>query len=203
MKQIPPERPALTRKERDLARNRKEIIETAVALFAEFGYYQTTMQMIAERAEFSVGYLYKHFSGKEEMFSEMVRFHMERLDEIIAEVDAEGMPPLEGLHRTYVRVAEHFNAHPDFMRIYHQEIGGESGEPLERKKDHYDDLVVTLDAAVAAGELRADLDVGMLAAAMTGAVRELFRVMSERGGDRPFTGLADIVFHYLIDPHRP
>ena len=169
------ENPGLSRKERELARYRNEIIEVAAALFAENGYYQTTMQMIAERAEFSVGYLYKHFSGKEEIYTDMVRFHMERLDEIIAEVADESLTPLARLHQTHVRIAEHFNDYPDFMRIYHQEIGGEFAEALERKKQHYDDLL---------------------------EVKELFKAMAERGGERPFDALADTLFRYLVDPLR-
>ena len=54
MNEAKPPTPA-TRRERELARHRQEILDAAVHLFAENGFHPTTMQMIAERAEFSVG----------------------------------------------------------------------------------------------------------------------------------------------------
>ena len=190
-----------TRKERDFARHRRDILDAAVSLFAGNGYYQTTMQMIADQAEFSVGYLYKHFSGKEEIYQEMVRFHLDRLDELIAEVEGRGLPPLEEIHRTYQEICRHFNRHRDFMRIFHEGIGGEFGELAQSKDKHFQDTVAKLTRAQESGELK-PYDPKLLAAAIQGATKELFGEFAERPGDDPFDTLPDVLFNLLIDPLR-
>lgn len=194
--------PKLTRKEREFAAHRCTILDAAVRLFAENGYHQTTMQMIAEATDFSVGYLYKHFSGKEEMYSVMVAFHLDRLDEIIEGAQDAHLSSLESLHKSLVRAADHFNRHRDFMRIYHLEIGGRFAETLERKSRHHCEMVDTLREAVESGELRAGTDPELLGSALQGAIRELFKTLAEREGERPFDALPDIVFRFLIDPLR-
>ncbi len=66
----------LTRKEREALRHRSAILEAAESLFAEQGFHATTVQMIADAAEFSVGYLYKHFDGKEDLYRTLVTGHL-------------------------------------------------------------------------------------------------------------------------------
>ncbi|PIE75435.1 hypothetical protein CSA17_07505, partial [bacterium DOLJORAL78_65_58] len=101
----------LSRKEREQQRHRQGILQAAVTLFAERGYHQTTMQMVAEKAEFSVGYLYKHFAGKEEMYQALLAFHIHSLDAIFAAQKARGLSPLEEIHASYSAICEHFNHH--------------------------------------------------------------------------------------------
>lgn len=190
-----------TRKEREFAQHHQEILDAAESLFAEKGYYQTTMQMIADSAEFSVGYLYKHFSGKEEMYKEMVQYHLGRFDELAAEVEAQGLSPLEEIHCTYQEICRHFNRHRDFMRIFHEGVAGDFCELSDSKKRHYQDILAKLIRAQEAGELK-PIDATLLAAAIQGATKELFGELAERPGDNPFDSLPDVLFSLLIDPHR-
>jgi len=190
-----------SRRERELARHRQEILKAAENLFAEHGFHETTMQMVADRVEFSVGYLYKHFSGKEEMHRQMILFHLAKMDELTSEVEALKLPPLDKLHRTYEEICRHFNDHRDFMRIFHKEIGGTCDELVAEKRQHFQQMVDSFDAAVTAGELRA-CDTQLLAAAVQGATKDLFGVMAERPGERPFDSLPDVLFSLIINPQR-
>jgi AcrR family transcriptional regulator len=58
----------LCRKEREYLQHRDEILQAAEKLFAEIGYHNTSMDMIAEKAEFSKGSLYNYFKNKEYLF---------------------------------------------------------------------------------------------------------------------------------------
>jgi len=146
--------PRETRKEREFRSHRREILRAAVQLFAEHGYHQTTMQMIAERADFSVGYLYKHFPGKEEMYAEMLERHMGRIDDLVAGVESLGLKPLDELRRVLEIVCEHFNEHRDFMRIYHLDMTEAFDALVERKRMHHEKTVVLLERAREAGSWR-------------------------------------------------
>jgi AcrR family transcriptional regulator len=58
----------MTRKEREREFKKKEILSAAVKLFAEKGYEYTTLDDIAEAAEFGKGTLYNYFQNKEDLY---------------------------------------------------------------------------------------------------------------------------------------
>ena len=58
------------------------ILETALELFRERGYEETTMRAIAERAGVALGSAYYYFSGKEQLIQAFYgRTHQEHLAE--------------------------------------------------------------------------------------------------------------------------
>jgi AcrR family transcriptional regulator len=197
-----PEPPyAPTRKEREYAQHHQDILTAAETLFAEKGYHPTTMQMIAEAAEFSVGYLYKHFPGKEDMYRELVRYHLGRMNQMLDEVDELDLPPLEELYRSLATICAHFNHHRNFMRIFHEGVGGDFCELTENKQQHREDMVNLLEVARSSGQLK-PCDPAMVAAAMQGAIKELFHELALSDQEPPFDSLPDLVFSLLIDPLR-
>jgi AcrR family transcriptional regulator len=52
-------------REKKAQRNRERIVSEALALFAHYGYEQTTMESIAEAAELSPSTLYRYFPSKD------------------------------------------------------------------------------------------------------------------------------------------
>jgi len=50
----------------------KKIVDAAYALFVEQGYHGTSMRQISDKAEITIGGIYNHFSGKDEIFEEVV-----------------------------------------------------------------------------------------------------------------------------------
>lgn len=188
-----------TRKQREHAQHHQDILDVAENLFAGHGYFQTTMQMIAEKAEFSVGYLYKHFNGKEDMYREMLNFHLARMDKLKAESSNLNLEPLDEIHHTYTVICQHFNKHPGFMRIFHEEIGGEFCQLSESKRQHHAEMVKLLQKAMEMEQLKA-FDTSLLASAIQGATKELFAELATRPGQRPFDPLPDLIFSLFITP---
>jgi len=195
------EAPILSRRERELLRHRGEIMDAATSLFSENGFYQTTVQMIAERADFSVGYLYKHFESKEQIYQATLDFHHGKLDEAIADVRAQGLPPLEELYRTYEAAAAHFNEYREFLRIYHNTIEVGKEDKPRKHEEHRQDLVSILDRAIAAGEIK-PVNAEIMASAIFGAAQELFKTLAKRDGENPLAPLPGTLFELLIDPVR-
>ncbi len=58
----------------DKEKRQAELLEAAIAVFAERGYQATTMDEIAERAGVSKGMLYIYFKNKEALFSAVFRW---------------------------------------------------------------------------------------------------------------------------------
>lgn len=52
--------------------SRNKIIDAAEKVFSKKGYYQTTMQDIADEAKVAKGTLYYHFKSKDELFVELL-----------------------------------------------------------------------------------------------------------------------------------
>jgi len=58
----------LTRKETEQKLHKDLIIRASAQIFAEKGYEKTTLDEVAQRAEFSKGSLYNYFENKEDLF---------------------------------------------------------------------------------------------------------------------------------------
>ncbi len=61
-----------TRKEREQEQRKQYILSCAEELFAENGYDNTSMAMIAEKSEFSVGTVYNLFPSKSDIYSSLL-----------------------------------------------------------------------------------------------------------------------------------
>jgi len=62
----------LPRREREKLRQRGEILEIALNLFAEKGFHGVSMHEVAGKAEFAIGTLYKFFQSKEDLYKALV-----------------------------------------------------------------------------------------------------------------------------------
>ena len=112
------------RKEREFRFRRAEILERAEKLFADGGFHETTMAEIAESSGFSIGGLYRFFSGKEQLYSILVMEKVRLMyDEIMGAVEREESTEgkIRALVMSHFAYVEH---HIDFYRLL---VGHESG----------------------------------------------------------------------------
>lgn len=147
-------------------RRRRSILDAARACFGESGFAGATIGRIADRAGVSNGLLYRFFRNKEHLF-EVV------LEEVIRDWVREMVPrdanqsatdALEGMFR---RSVEFCRAHPllpallrDDPTLQLARVGSAS---RDRVQPHRDLVAGILSRGVAAGELRAELDVAATA----------------------------------------
>lgn len=71
---------------------RRHIVETAVICFIEQGFHQTGIRDIARRAGVSLGNIYNHFSGKNELIAEIAALEAEELSELQDALAGTGNP---------------------------------------------------------------------------------------------------------------
>jgi len=119
-----PETKKLSRKEREAAWRRSEIIEAAGRLFVSKGYEATSIHEIADASEFSVGTLYNFFENKEDIYfavieAEMADFY-NRCREALSSADGPVLK-LEGFARAYFEFV--LDKKETVKRFWH-EIGG-------------------------------------------------------------------------------
>lgn len=83
---------------------RKLLMEAAIACFAESGIARTSMRDIARKAGVSIGNLYNHFPGRDDLIAEIAMMETQGLTGIVKAVEACG----EGRQAVETFVARYF-----------------------------------------------------------------------------------------------
>lgn len=147
---------------------RRKILEIAVREFASCGFENANINVIAKKAEVSVGSLYKYFDTKTDLFLTSVNYGVDSLKTIIDAVtnsDEDVMKRLEKI----VRIAIEFSRINSVLIKLYNEVTSESNAELAGKIASDMETVtaaayrkVIVDGQVA-GEIRTDIDPGMAA----------------------------------------
>lgn len=74
---------------RDKTENHEKIVAAAFEEFRTYGFEEASMRRIAQTCDMSVSGLYKHFPGKEEMFTSLVKPTLDGLMELYHEIETE------------------------------------------------------------------------------------------------------------------
>jgi TetR/AcrR family fatty acid metabolism transcriptional regulator len=115
------ERMQLSRKEREYQTHRKEILSAAERVFAEKGFFSSTMSEIAERAEFGTGTLYKYFKSKDDLYFTLIDEKTDTINHLVkAELSREASPVVR-IREVLGLQFEFVEKNRDFFRIYTSE----------------------------------------------------------------------------------
>jgi len=68
---------------------RNKVLETALDLFSEFGYFNTSIHDIRRTAGVSIGAIYHHFTNKEALAKSLYDELLQQMDELISQVALE------------------------------------------------------------------------------------------------------------------
>lgn len=91
------------------AQRRSQLLDTAVAVFAENGFHATSMNDVAEAAGVTKPVLYQHFGSKRDLFVEVLTEVGDELRETIAKATSDAAGPrlqVENGLRAYFRFVE-------------------------------------------------------------------------------------------------
>jgi len=161
-------RPAITiRKPRaDAVRNRERVMKAAKSVFSRGGP-EASLEAVAKRAGVGIGTLYRHFPTRESLYEAVYRHEVDQLVELATQLESQATP-VEALHR-WMQAGVEFMATKKGMAAALALAAHSSSElvaySLDRLTKALGDL---LQRAVAAGDLRADVDPEDLLRAMVG-----------------------------------
>lgn len=118
-------------------RTRQAIEDAAYQLFLEQGYSATSMRQIAERAGIALGGIYNHFSGKDEIFQELIidQHPYLKILPIIQNVPGNSME--EFIHNAACALQKELGDDPAFIKLMFIEV-------VEFKGKHFQKLYDTL-----------------------------------------------------------
>ncbi len=146
-------RPRLSAEER-----RQEILAAAKSVFGRAGYHGATTREIAAAAGISEALLYQHFSGKQQLFTELVVGAARDLARRLLE--ARSAPdPLRASVAAYLDFVE---AEGSCYRVFFRQVV--SAEPAFQRlfQELWDHFIRLLQDGVVAGKLRAHALAGMM-----------------------------------------
>ncbi len=147
-------------KERLKQERRLQIIRTACKLFAEKGYYNTTMPDIARELGMSVGNLYNYFSSKEELAKEIMITASRWVGERIRKINEMNVPTKEKIRELVKSFIDIALREPElihyFLRVFlsNREVFKEDCMGFACVGDVVTEIGVLLSEGAAKGELR-------------------------------------------------
>jgi len=159
---------SLTRRERDRARRRSDIIDAAQDLFFSRGFEKTTMNDIARMAELGKPTLYAYFKSKDEILFHVHMKGDELKMELLREAMRKGHNGYERLRAMGYAYFEFYQQNPEYLRIQanwdyrgydFDRFGDGVGEAYRIWRMRFEELCRVYSDGVADGSLRGDLDV--------------------------------------------
>lgn len=114
---------------------KKKILEAARTVFAEQGYAQASMRLIARASGISVGGLYLHFRNKEDLYLTFMQDWMNKLNDRTQEALLRIDDPIEAI-REFITISIDFaRGNREIIILQGRELGFAFG--IERKREFF------------------------------------------------------------------
>ncbi|MFN2370605.1 MAG: TetR/AcrR family transcriptional regulator, partial [Candidatus Krumholzibacteriia bacterium] len=188
--------------DRDWRAKHQAILAAAHGLFVSQGYAGTTMKELATLAGCSVGYLYKHFPGKQDILDALCAEHLDVLEDIRATCRRDpGVSALETVARELDLLCRHLAEHRALIPVYIQRQTETAPWLRERLDQIQREDVALYRAAVDRGEL-AEVDPELLAAAVDGAFWGLLKILATDADPAAVRRIPGFIDGLILQPLR-
>lgn len=108
----------INRKKREHLVHRGEILHAAEKVFAAKGFFHTTMNEIAQVAEFGMGTLYKFFKSKENLYFTLIDEKVEETNQLVKTELSQETSAIDRIKKVLRIQFEFIEQNRDFFRIY-------------------------------------------------------------------------------------
>lgn len=143
-------------------RRQTQIVDTAVALFAERGYHEVAVQDIAERAGISVGLIYRYAKSKQELLLLSLRQTHNLVQEALEESVADVEEPLERLRQAFHALCRVVDERRERILLHYADGGRIDDKGRREIRDsemtNLQVFVELIEACIESGDLRPDVD---------------------------------------------
>lgn len=193
-------RPSL--RERKKLQTRTAIINRAVELFAAQGFYQTSIDDIADAADVSRGTFFNYFGYKEAVIVEFGRDLMVRLTEQAEEQLKEKVAAERILYHIWLEVRQLLEKHGEAMVVLAHELLNPDTERAQRAAQAFA-LAGLIERIAKAGQqtgrFRTNLDAGQLGQLFANlvivSVATQYRMNDLKAADQHMRQSLEVIFH--------
>ncbi len=194
-----------TRREREKAMHRREILEAAKKVFAKKGFAAATVDEIAREAEFSKGAIYFYFNSKEDLFLSLIQQITSELEEKIKKIvgksgDTENK--IESLIETHLSFFERDKEFFQIMASEHPRLEAESENRLkeelrERYLRYLDVFEEVMKDGISKGMLK-DINPLILATALMGIIHSFTTQWILLGRKDPLLEMKSVILELFL-----
>lgn len=101
------------------ARRRRQLLEVALRVFAQQGFYVTSMSDIATAAGVTKPVLYQHFTSKRELYAQLLGEVGSQIQEAITKAVASANTPREQVERGFAAYFRFVDDHRDAFQLFY------------------------------------------------------------------------------------
>ena len=188
---------------RAVANNKKDksdkygrILEAAIKVFAQQGFFHSTISQVAKEAGVADGTIYLYFKNKDDIFRKLFTYKTEQIiSRFRKEVEKAGNA--KDKLRTLIQChLEEFQKDPNIAVLY-------QAETRQSRHKHIEDIIIDLtktylslvgeiiERGQAEGSMRKDLYMGLAKRFILGAADEVINTWIYAGGKYDLTSMAD------------
>lgn len=106
-----------SRRQRDAAQTRQEILEVATREFADQGYAGARVDQIAAQTRTAKRMIYYYFGGKEQLYVAVLEQAYAGIRQAEQQIDVEHLDPVSAIRRLAELTFDHHESNPDFIRL--------------------------------------------------------------------------------------
>jgi len=178
------------------------ILEAAVQVFAEQGFFQSTVSQIARVAGVADGTIYLYFKNKDDILVQIFSYKTKQVFEGFREEVDRVADPVEKLRNLVRRHLEEFQKDRYMAIVYqsetHQTSRRAEEQIREMSKLYLDLISEIIEQGQADGCMRKDLYLGLVRRFIIGAVDEVINTWLHSEGQYDLTSMADPLVDLFI-----
>ncbi len=137
---------------------RAVILRHAIETFAQAGFRNTDVQVIADRASVGKGTVYRYFGNKEDLFWAAAYDVLVRLENCMFSAVEQVEDPLEALHMQARAHANFFQQNPSYLEIFVQHRAEFRGNVPQLHKEYHEQMISRtarlVEQGIASGQIR-------------------------------------------------
>lgn len=149
-------------REQKKRKTKKAILAAAMELFSIHGFEKTSISQLAKTAGVGKGTVYSYFKNKHELLLAFCEDELEYIHEQLAAKTNAEAPVIEQLLTIFFAEFEYVTRHPEFGRLYMQEIvfPKKQDQATNHEKDNkfFELIFPILERGQQSGEIRSDLE---------------------------------------------
>jgi TetR/AcrR family fatty acid metabolism transcriptional regulator len=186
---------------------RERILDAAVRVFAEEGFYNAKVSRIAQVAGVADGTIYLYFKSKDDLLISLFEDRMEVINENLRRALAEQSSAIDRLRRVIELHLELVEKNRHMAEVVCVELRQSSKFVKEYANPKFGEFLRLIAGAIsegqAKGELRRDLDPPLIARSLFGALDEIALAWLVRGKDKIVLSRAAVQLgHLFVDGLR-
>ncbi len=169
--------------------DKKELIRnTAIYVFAEKGFYNTTTDEIAKKAGVAVGTIYNYFKNKQDILEYIFQVEFDKRHEYFQKISTQPKQPVEKIELIIEKHLDEVEANPDIVKIILNERQNTRNYPCKESglKRFIKEIVIE---GKEKDMLRENTDADLVATIIFGSIEGIMREYLEKKEVIPSPGV--------------